>query len=234
MELVTKLKGVCTKPRTTGTSKRRRTSNLCSCTSRNTATTEFPPIWSELLKNRQLCDGTVICQDKEEFKVHRAILAAVSPYFKVQIRFERRVSSTISFKVHFTNSLNAGRPELTTARVNINSKIFKKILDYAYTGHCLINCETVESLLQAADQYQIMGVIQLCCRYILGDLSIKPIPASNYFFTLRSAEAHELSGDTEVREALLLPGSGGAGQALRAPQFREVDARRERVTAAGA
>lgn len=44
---------------------------------------EFPPVWMELRNNNQLCDGTVKCQDGVEFRIHRAILSVVSPYFKV-------------------------------------------------------------------------------------------------------------------------------------------------------
>lgn len=71
-------------------------------------------------------------------------------------------------KAHFTNILNGGIPENTEARVNVPSSIFLKILDFAYTGHCKIEGGTVEILLRTADQYHVLGVIQLCCQYILG------------------------------------------------------------------
>lgn len=56
----------------------------CFCAPRHVSPIEFPPIWSEFRHNNQLCDGAVRCADGTEFKVHRVILAAISPYFKVR------------------------------------------------------------------------------------------------------------------------------------------------------
>lgn len=55
----------------------------CFCMPHKIGPVEFPPVWMELRKNNQLCDGTVRCQDGKEFRIHRAILSVVSPYFKV-------------------------------------------------------------------------------------------------------------------------------------------------------
>jgi kelch-like protein 10 len=113
---------------------------------------EFPRIWKELRLKNQLCDGVVRCIDGTEFKIHRAILSAASPYFRAL----------------FTNSINRGQPETYEANVSAPSKIFALLLDYAYTGTCSINSSNVENLLKFADQYEILGVVQLCCRYLLG------------------------------------------------------------------
>lgn len=55
----------------------------CFCMPHKIGPVEFPPVWMELRNNNQLCDGTVKCQDGVEFRIHRAILSVVSPYFKV-------------------------------------------------------------------------------------------------------------------------------------------------------
>lgn len=57
----------------------------------------------------QLCDGTVLCEDGTQFKIHRCILAAVSPYFKAL----------------FTNSINRDQAEATVANLNIPGEIFQ-------------------------------------------------------------------------------------------------------------
>lgn len=54
--------------------------------------------------------------------------------------------------------------------MKVPSNIFLKILDFAYTGNCNINNNNVEAMLMYADQYEVLGVVQLCCHYILGRL----------------------------------------------------------------
>lgn len=126
----------------------------CFCAPRHVSPIEFPPIWSEFRHNNQLCDGAVRCADGTEFKVHRVILAAISPYFKAL----------------FTNSINRNQPETRIACMNTSANIFSKLLDYAYTGKCDVNHESLESLIRFADQYEVMGVMQHCCQYILEHL----------------------------------------------------------------
>lgn len=57
----------------------------CFCMPYKVGPVEFPPVWMELRNNSQLCDGTVWCQDGAKFRIHRAILSVVSPYFKVVV-----------------------------------------------------------------------------------------------------------------------------------------------------
>lgn len=116
---------------------------------------EFPVVWNELRNNRQLCDGVVKCENGQEFKVHRAILSAVSPYFKAL----------------FTNSINRGQPEETEAEIQVPASIFSLILDYAYSGNCEITEDNVQVLLAYADQLEVLGVVELCSRYIIDHLT---------------------------------------------------------------
>nr|CAH7720231.1 unnamed protein product [Callosobruchus chinensis] len=130
---------------------------------------EFPPVWKELRVKSQLCDGIVTCNDGSEFKIHRAILAAASPYFRVL----------------FTNSINRSQEEVTEARMNITGDIFQSFLDFAYTGTCTITKDNVKDLLQYADQYEMLDVIQLCCAYLIDELS-----PSNCLETLKFASQY--------------------------------------------
>lgn len=126
----------------------------CVCLPENYSVVEFPAIWNELRQNDQLCDGTIVCRDMKSIQVHRAILSAVSPYFKAI----------------FINSLKKGEPEETEIFVDVPSCYMSLILDYAYTGTCTVTAETVECLLPYADQFDVVGVIQLCCQYLLQEL----------------------------------------------------------------
>ncbi|XP_031331131.1 kelch-like protein 10 isoform X2 [Photinus pyralis] len=130
-------------------------SRRCLCLPQNLGLLEYSPVWNELRTSGQCCDGTVTCSDGTVFQVHRVILSAISTYFRA----------------HFTNSLNPGASENTEANVSMPSNIFKCILDFAYTGFCNIEESNVEHLLKAADQYQVLGVIQLCCNYVLDRLN---------------------------------------------------------------
>lgn len=119
----------------------------------------------------QLCDGIVKCDDGTQFRIHRCILAAVSPYFKAL----------------FTNSINRDQEEATIANLNIpgetfqvsvkrfegnvSNKMFQIFLDYAYTGTCNINKNNVKELLKFADQYQLLDVVQMCCCYLIEELN---------------------------------------------------------------
>lgn len=116
---------------------------------------DFPPIWKELRLKSQLCDGVVKCEDGAEFKIHRCIMAAVSPYFRAL----------------FTNSINRNQEEQTEAKMNIPGYIFQVFLDYAYTGSCIVSKDNVRQLIKFADQYQLLDVVQLCCNYLIDELS---------------------------------------------------------------
>ncbi|KZC09505.1 Kelch-like protein 10 [Dufourea novaeangliae] len=127
----------------------------CMCLPSNYALVEFPVVWSELRANQQLCDGAIRCARDHVFPVHRAILSAVSPYFKAL----------------FTNSLKGGKTETTEVAIDsVPGKIFSLILDYAYTGTCNVNADNVEQLLPLADQFEVLGVVQLCCQFLLQEL----------------------------------------------------------------
>ncbi|XP_046968333.1 kelch-like protein 10 [Vanessa cardui] len=126
----------------------------CVCLPENYSVVEFPAIWNELRQNGQLCDGVIVCKDKKSIQVHRAILSAVSPYFKAI----------------FVNSLKKGKPEETEIVVDVPSYYMNLILDYAYTGTCVVTAENVEYLLPYADQFDVVGVIQLCCQFLLQEL----------------------------------------------------------------
>ncbi|KAK2586942.1 hypothetical protein KPH14_009870 [Odynerus spinipes] len=137
--------------------KRKQTARVrkCVCLPSNYALVEFPVVWSELRANRQLCDGAIRCATGELFPVHRAILSAVSPYFKAL----------------FTNSLKGGKSETTEVVIDsVPGEIFSLILDYAYTGVCNVNADNVEQLLPLADQFEVLGVVQLCCQFLLQEL----------------------------------------------------------------
>lgn len=128
----------------------------CICLPSNYVHVEFPPVWSELRANRQLCDGVIQCGGNKTFHVHRAILSAVSPYFKAL----------------FTNSLKNGKVDVNEVKIDIiPAFICELILDFAYTGSCKITSDNVEQLLAFADQFEVLGIVQLCCQFLFDQLT---------------------------------------------------------------
>ncbi|KYN04498.1 PREDICTED: kelch-like protein 10 [Cyphomyrmex costatus] len=146
----------------------------CMCLPSNYALVEFPVVWSELRANQQLCDGVIRCTEDQVFPVHRAILSAVSPYFKAL----------------FTNSLKGGKTETTEVVISVPGEIFSLILDYAYTGTCNVNADNVEQLLPLADQFEVLGIIQLCCQFLLQEL--RPENCLGIFKFARHYFCHDL------------------------------------------
>ncbi|XP_066583829.1 kelch-like protein 10 [Prorops nasuta] len=127
----------------------------CICSPVNHTVVHFPIVWSELRSNEQLCDGLINCARDRSFPIHRAILSAVSPYFKAL----------------FVNSLKSGKNETNEVSIDFASPdIFRLILDYAYTGTCNVTADNVEQLLPLADQFEVLGIVQLCCQFLLQEL----------------------------------------------------------------
>nr|CAD7396438.1 unnamed protein product [Timema poppensis] len=126
----------------------------CVCLPKDFAVTEFPRVWNDLRLHQQLCDGVIHTGENKTFCIHRAILSAASSYFKTL----------------FTNALHKGQPEIYELTIQLPNHIVECILDYAYTGSCKITSDNVQMLLPAADQYEIVGIIQQCCRFLLEEL----------------------------------------------------------------
>lgn len=48
----------------------------------------------------------------------------------------------------------------------ISAEMMGLIINYAYTGTVPITEDNVESLLAAADQFNVMGIVSLCCEFL--------------------------------------------------------------------
>lgn len=75
----------------------------------------------------------------------------------------------------------------------IAGDLFSLILDYAYTGKCGISEENVQNLLPIADRFEVLGVVQLCCHFLLDQMQ-----PQNCLGILRFA-SHFFCSDLEQR-----------------------------------
>ncbi|XP_072028079.1 uncharacterized protein [Amphiura filiformis] len=110
-------------------------------------------VFDELQKNRQLCDVTLKA-DGQEFPAHRNILAACSPYFRAL----------------FTNGMNETK-EATVQIPEVDPQLFSLLLDYAYTREVKVTSENVEKILPLADQFNVPGLVDMCCQFLTEHLT---------------------------------------------------------------
>ncbi|VEN43721.1 unnamed protein product [Callosobruchus maculatus] len=122
----------------------------------------------ELKENNQLCDATIVLDDGAEIPVHRAILCACSSYFRAL--FTTILHSRDKNRVHLPG---------------VTSEMLQKLLVYVYLRKLDITEENVYSLLITADYLSILGVLELCCKYLENNLSPK-----NCIGVLRFARNH--------------------------------------------
>ena len=102
----------------------------------------------QLKERSDLCDVT-LCVEQIEYKVHRLVLAACSPYFNAM----------------FTNQ----HLESSLSRVEINGVeggALGLLVDFAYTASLVICPETVQGIMAAASHLQITDVVDACCNFL--------------------------------------------------------------------
>jgi len=97
---------------------------------------------NDLYITKEYADTSITCGDKS-FRCHKIILASRSPVFKAMLNSEMQEKETGSVAIK-----------------NMTPEVLERLLGYIYTGHapCI---ETLE-VLAAADQYQIVGLKELC------------------------------------------------------------------------
>ncbi|XP_061199242.1 kelch-like protein 10 [Neopsephotus bourkii] len=109
-------------------------------------------IFNELCLEGKLSD-VIISVDGIEFNAHKSILCSCSPYFRAL----------------FASSWN--RAEKTVYKIpGISPEMMRLIIEYAYTQTVDITTENVENLLIAADQFNVMGIVRLCCEFLESQL----------------------------------------------------------------
>ncbi|KAM7029986.1 kelch-like protein 10 [Acridotheres tristis] len=104
-------------------------------------------ISNELRLEGRFCD-VIISVDGVEFKAHKLILSCCSIYFRIL----------------FTNWDSADK--MVYQIPGISAEMMGLIINYAYTGTVPITEDNVESLLAAADQFNVMGIVSLCCEFL--------------------------------------------------------------------
>ncbi|CAF1358667.1 unnamed protein product [Adineta steineri] len=111
-------------------------------------TIEACQILNELRKNNLLCDAIILTKEYIEYPVHRFILAAVSPYFRMAFTSENRY-----------------------LQLDIECDTLELLLDYAYTRKCILTLDNIIKLIDAAKLCQMTSLFHYCCEYLIFNLN---------------------------------------------------------------
>uniref|UniRef100_A0A672HJ04 Kelch like family member 7 n=1 Tax=Salarias fasciatus TaxID=181472 RepID=A0A672HJ04_SALFA len=109
-------------------------------------------VMNSLRKQGTLCDVTLVVQGKH-FPAHRVVLAAASHFFSLM--FTTRMMESMSHEVE----LRSAEPE-----------IIELLIEFIYTARISVNSSNVQSLLDAANQYQIEPVKKMCVEFLKGQI----------------------------------------------------------------
>ena len=111
------------------------------------------------------CDVTIAVKSKE-FKAHKAVLAAASPFFLSLLESNMRESNEQLIRI-----------ELEEATVSV----MEDVLRYVYTGNVSVTEESGHNLIVTADYLLLPGLKTVGCDFLKGNVSIENSVANYYF-----------------------------------------------------
>ena len=115
-----------------------------------------------LRRQDYLCDITLVTKDGNEFKAHRNVLSAASPFF---------------FKLHQSNMKE--NQEGIVRFEEISGAV--DVLEFIYTGSVKVTQENSKDLIAAANFLVIAGLKKLSGRYLEGEMSESNCISTFYF-----------------------------------------------------
>ena len=112
----------------------------------------------QLYYEKEFVDVKIVCNEKT-FDGHKAVLSCRSEVFKTMIR---------------NKSLNEKQAKVMEIEENdFNSETMEQVLFYFYHG----NVQDIEmintDLLRAADKYEVVGLMDMCAKYLESNLSLE-------------------------------------------------------------
>lgn len=142
---------------------------------------ELKSTMNELRKRGELCDGEICC-GPYRFPIHKAFLAAHSPYFRARF--------TINMK-------DSGKIEVLTP--DEDPAIMSLVLEFIYTHEISLNYQNVWDILPAADRMLVLDLKEACCNYL-----IKELRAENAFKMLSFADQYSCNNVFHSTETFIL------------------------------
>ena len=103
-----------------------------------------------LFNDDESCDVTfIVGKDRKEIKVHRVLLASVSPVFKAML---------------FGN-MKESEPGAEVEIVDIDASAFESVIKYAYCNDPVLTADNFMPILYICDKYQISSMKRMCDRH---------------------------------------------------------------------
>jgi len=118
-----------------------------------------------LRENGSFCDVTVAIKGKE-FKAHRVVLAAASPFFLSLLESDMRESNERLIRI-----------ELEEA----TASVMEDVLKYVYTGNVSVTEESGHNLIATADYLLLLGLKTAACDFWKENVTIENC-VFNYYF----------------------------------------------------
>ena len=102
-----------------------------------------------LRRQDHLCDMTLVTKDDKEFKAHRNILSAASPFFckLLQSDMKENRAGIVRFE-------------------EISGAVMEDVLEFIYTGNVEVTQENSEDLIAAANYLLIPGLKKLSGQFL--------------------------------------------------------------------
>lgn len=112
----------------------------------------------QLYGEKEFVDVKIVCNEKT-FDGHKTVLSCRSEVFKTMIR---------------NKSLTEKQAEVMEINENdFNSETMEQVLFYFYHGNVQDTKMINTNLLRAADKYEVVGLMDMCARYLESNLSLE-------------------------------------------------------------
>ena len=111
-----------------------------------------------------LCDITLVAEEGKEFRAHRNVLSAASPFFAKLLQSDMKE-----------------RDEGIIRLEEISESIMEDVLEFIYTGRVVINEENANDLVIAADYLLIVCLKTISARFLEQQMTIANCISTFYF-----------------------------------------------------
>ena len=135
-----------------------------------------------LKRKETFCDVTVAVKGKE-FKAHKVVLAAASPFF---------------LSLWESNMVESNEQRIEIKLEEATASVFEDVLQFIYTGNVSVTEESCHKLIATADYLLLPGLKTLACRFMRDELTVQNCVFTYYFAEKYQCEQLKLACCEEI------------------------------------